>query len=361
MNLAEMLLYADISHINKIADHYQCQCDRHSKQDMIQTLIYKILQKQTMLNILKQADDTEQTFMMLLYLDQRNQFTMEDLLAKGKKAIQLHESSHKPRDLILLSLKKGWIFQGLEKKNALVYLIPDDLKAKMLELIRNQYLSQMHTLKELSFYRDEKRLIAADFQTFLKFVSNEEILLTGDGSIYKRQQQLLFNQFLVPEEPIKKPGWRFGYGRRYRQYPDRFSLIYDYAFYKKMIEEDERGFLYLTNLGRNRLDHENLEEITMEIYKFWLRIYKSSIPFLPFIVQLIDLLAFDCWLSLEDLKRTVLIWLKDRYYETKEVIFNERIIKMLHHLGIIQIGQDQEKSYIRLTKEGHRFVNGFEM
>ncbi|WP_132767010.1 hypothetical protein [Tepidibacillus fermentans] len=361
LNLAEMLLYADINHIKKIADHYQCQCDRHSKQDMIQSLIYKILQRQTMINTIKQVDHTEQTFILLLYLDQRNQFMIEDLLAKGKKAIQLHQSSQKPRDLILLSLKKGWIFQGVGKKNTLVYLIPEDLKSQILELIRDQFLLKMHTLKELPFYRDEKKMIAADCQTFLKFVANEEVVLTGDGNIYRRQQQLLFNQFLVPEEPIKKIGWRFGYGRRYRDYPDRFSLIYDYAYYKKFIEEDEKGFLYLTDLGRNRLDNGNLDHITMDIYKFWIRLYKSPIPDLPFIVRLIDLLTVDDWLLLEDLQSTILFWLKDRYYETREVIFNERIIKMLHHLGIIQIGQDQGKKYIRLTKDGHRFVHGFEM
>ncbi|WP_339062739.1 hypothetical protein [Tepidibacillus marianensis] len=361
MNLAEMLLFADINHISNIAEYYQCQCDHHSKQEMIQSLIYKILHKQTMVDQMTQTDQTEKSYVLLLYLDQRNQYTMEDLIAKGKKAIQLHQSTQKPRDLILLSLRKGWIFQGVGRKNSLVYLIPEDLKIKTLEFIRHHFLQQMNNLCDLPFYRDEKHLLVADFHIFLKFLASEEVLLTGDGNIYKRQQQLLFNQFSVPEKTIKKQGWRFGYGRRYNEYPDRFSLLYDYCYYKKLIEEDENGFLNITDFGRNYVGNLYLDEIAMDIYQFWVRLYKASIPYLPFIVQLIDLLATERWILLKDIEKTILFWLKDHYYETKEIIFTERVIKMLHHIGVIQIGQNHGKSYIRVTKEGHHMIHGFEI
>ena len=356
-----MLLYADIQHVAKIADQYDCQCNRHSKQEMIQSLLYKILQKKTITSLIEQIDDTEYSFVMLLYLDQKDQYTMEDLLAKGKKVTQLHQSSEKPRELILKSLRKGWIFQGVGKHKTLVYLIPQDLKKVILELFRTQLLAQIENRSTLSFYRDEKNLIAADCQTFLKFVSKEEVLLTGDGNIYKRQQQLLFNQFLVVEEPLKKQGFRFGYGRRYHEYPDRFSLIYDYAYFKKLIDEDQVGILKITSVGLNQLEQGNIEQITRDMYQFWTRLYKTSIPHLPLIVRLIDLLANEKWVAIHELEGIMLFWLKDHYYETKKIIFNDRIVKMLHHLGIIQIGQDEEKSYIRLTKEGHQYIHGIEI
>jgi len=356
-----MLLFADIDHISNIANYYQCQCNRHSKQDMIQSLIYKILNKQTMNDHITLIDDIEKTFVMLLYLDQRNQYTMEDLIAKGKKAIQLHQSTKKPRDLILLSLKKGWIFQGVGRKNSLVYLTPEDLKMKILELMRNHFLDQINYVNELPFYRDEKYLLVADFQIFLKFLLNEEVLLTGDGNIYKRQQQYLFNQFSVLEHTIKKQGWRFGYGRRYHEYPDRFSFLYDFCYFNKLIEEDETGLLTITNLGRNYLGQFDPDKVTIDMYRFWIRLYKSTIPYLPFIVQLIDLVAAGHWVLLKDLKNTILFWLKDHYYESKEIIFTERIIKMLHHIGILQIGQIHGESYIRIAKEGHHMIHSFEM
>ncbi|OEF99022.1 hypothetical protein BHF71_10200 [Vulcanibacillus modesticaldus] len=359
MNLDEMLIYADIDQIHKIVDNYQCQCDRHSKTDMIQSIIYTILQKNKLENQISELNNTEYTFIQLLYLDSRNKYTIEDLLAKGKQAIGLTQSSIKARDLVLTALKNGWIFQGVGKKHLLVYLVPEDFKSKVIKIINNRLQERVIFSDEVNYYRDEKGLLISDIIKFLNFIEKEEVLLTGEGNIYKRQQRTLFKQLLVPEEPLKKMAWRFGYGRRYNEYPDRFSLIYDYTFYNKLIYEDEKGLLYLTSFGKKYINNYVLSKEEMAVYQFWIRLYKYSIPFLQLVVRLIDLVATSKWVELDSLEQVVNFWLNDRYYENKQQIFRERIIKMLLHLGVIKIGNQGNKIFIQVSEKGNKLINGF--
>lgn len=357
MNLAEMLLFADIDQVNKIADSYNCSCNRHSKTEMIQSLIYTMLNKTNLELLTTKIDKSEETFLNLLYLDTRDSYSYEELSAKAKQAIDLAETSTcNPRDLILSSLKKGWVFQGVGKKHLLSYLIPHDYRTSILQTIKNNLLEKINTVDELNIYRDESSIIVSDLTTFLQFLLNEEVLLTGEGNIYKRQQNILFNMFLVPEEPLKKVSWRFGYGRRYNEYPDRFSLIYDYAFYYKLIHEEQEGFLFLTPLGGKWLNKSEYFDEEHKLYQFWLRLYKHTIPFLQIILRLIDLVAYKRWIEVQSVEKQLFFWIKEHYYEKKEEIFEERVIKMLFHLGVIQIGEYANKHYLRVTDKGHNWI-----
>ncbi len=360
LNLNEMLIYADFQHINNIVDHYHCQCDRHSKTDMVQAILFKLLRKDTLREIILQADREDLTFIQLLYLDSRTKYTIEDLLAKAKQALDLHQMDRKPRELVLSGLKKGWIFQGVGKKNALVYLVPEDFKNRILETIHQKAKEELNRADDVPFYRDETDLILSDLHIFLSYVKNEEILLTSEGNIYKRQQQLLFRLLHIKEEIIKKQAWRFGYGRRYNEYPDRFSLIYDYAYYFKLTEESANGYLQLTSNGEKWLHEISPSKEKMNLYRFWLRLYKYPISFLPLIVKYIDLVAYKEWVQLDQLERKLMFWIKEHYYETTEIVFQERIIKMLHHLGVLKIGNIEHNVYIRVTDEGHHWINGIE-
>lgn len=358
MNLAEMLIYADINQVNKIADSYSCDCDRHSKTEMIQSLIFAMLNKTNLELLTTNINKAEETFLNLLYLGTREVYSYEELTAKAKQAISLAESTTDitPRELILSSLKKGWFFQGVGKKHLLSYLIPQDYKLSIIQTIKSNLLEKINTVDEINLYRDESSLIASDLTTFLQFILNEEVLLTGDGNIYKRQQNILFNMFLVPEEPLKKVSWRFGYGRRYNEYPDRFSLIYDYAYYYKLIHEEQDGFLFLTPLGGKWLNKSEYFAEEQKLYQFWVRLYKHTIPFLQLIIRLIDLVAYKRWVEVQSIEEQLVFWVKEHYYEKKEEIFEERIIKMLFHLGVLQIGEDDNNRYLRVTDKGHNWI-----
>ena len=359
MNIDEMLIYADINQINKIADNYLCQCDRHSKTDIIQTIIYTILKDDTVKTHINNLDGTEFAFIQLLYLDSRNKYTIEDLIAKGKQATELNQSSIKPRELVIKALKNGWIFQGVGKKHLLIYLVPEDFKKIILNAVKSRVIKKINTIPDIDYYRDERSLLISDLITFIRYVGKEDILLTSEGNIYKRQQSSLLQSLLVKEESLKKVAFRFGYGRRYNEYPDRFSLLYDYAFFNKYIFEDENGFLSLTPQGRKwltKIDYYNDER---EIYRFWIRLYKNPIPYLQVIVRFIDLVGFNNWVQIESLKKVILFWIKDFYYEKKEDMFKDRILKMMLHLGIIQIGNKDGDTFIRITEDGHKWISGF--
>jgi len=358
MNLAEMLLYADINQINKIADSYNCNCDRHSKTEMIQALIFAMLSKSNLETQATKIDKLEETFLYLLYLNTRDNYSYEELVAKAKQAIGLIDTASTciPRELILCSLKKGWLFQGVGKKHLLSYLVPQDYKTSLLQTIKNNLLEKINSVDELNLYRDESSLIVSDLTIFLQFVLNEEVLLTGDGNIYKRQQNILLNMFFVPEEPLKKAPWRFGYGRRYNEYPDRFSLIYDYAYYYKLIHEDQEGLLFLTPLGGKWLNKSEYFDEEYKLYQFWVRLYKHTIPFLQIILKLIDLVAYKRWVEVQSVENQLVFWVKEHYYEKKEEIFEDRILKMLFHLGVIQIGEFANNRYLRVTDKGHIWI-----
>jgi len=359
LNLDEMLIYADIGHIHNIADQYQCRCNRHSKTEMIQTIIYTVFRQGTLDTLISQMDDVEFTFIQLLYLDARTQYLMEDLLAKGKQAITLRNSSIQPRELIISALKKGWIFQGVGRKYAFFYMVPHDLKKKILQILIKKMKLEVLNKDQNFVYRDERNLIISDVDIFLQMVSKKNILLTAKGNIYKKHQKVILDHLQVKEEPLGRVAWRFGYGRRYHEYPDRFSLIYDFAFYHGLIAEDENGYLLITKDGLKWLDQANREEEEKKIYTFWVRLYKRPIPFLQLIIKWIDLAAYNQWVQLNSMEEEILFWLRDHYYETKSQVFHDRIIKMLLHLGVLQLGYQGDEAFIRVTEEGHRWLNGY--
>jgi len=359
LNLDEMLIYADIEQINKIADNYQCQCNRHSKTEMIQSIIYTLYKKEMINRYIKGLESVEISFMQLLFFDSRLRLTIEDLLAKAKQAASIHNSEIKPKQLVLLALKRGWIFQGVGKKNLLVYLVPIDLKRKIIKSIKQHIEESLISVNEVDFYRDEQNLIVSDLSIFLTYIQKEEVLLTGTGAMYRRNQQDLFQFLLITEQVINKQLWRFGFGRKYNEYPDRFSLIYDYAYYRNYIKE-ENGYLNITNEGKYWLENAERDKESLKMFKFWIRLYKHAIPYLPLIVKFIDLVAYKKWIELKTFKNGIVVWLNDHYYENKDIVFMERIIKMLLHLGIIQISFNDDITFIRITEDGHQFINGFE-
>ena len=178
-----------------------------------------------------------------------------------------------------------------------------------------------------------------------------EVPLTADGAIYRQHQRKLFNSFLVPEKPVDKKGWRFGFGRRYHLYPDRFSLIYDYAYYQGYISEEETGWIRLTEKGAGKILNKETEP-GQEIYRFWLRLYRKPVPHLPVVVRWIDLLAREDGLRSKGFKGLFPAGSNPYYYETADSLLR-RILKMMMHLGVLRMGEGADgKKLVSVTDEG---------
>jgi hypothetical protein len=354
VNLADLLTYADIQQLRRMQEHYGVEGDTHSKHDMICSLL-RYLGRSSVLSVLVRGmEEEERRFLQLLCLDSREVYSMEDLLSKERMAWGKNEG--KPRELVSKGLRSGWLFPGLTSDSRHLYRVPLDFRQRVMRVmaeLKRQSLSGDQT--EPTVYRDEQGLVQQDLNRFLSFVSQHIVQLTSDGAIYRQQQRQLLAQFTVREDPVMKKGYRFGFGRRYHQYPDRFSLIYDYAYYQGYIAEEIDGYLRLTETGAGKIVTKSPDE-TPEMIRFWIRLYRHQLPYLPVLIRWVDLLAGDRWISSSDLLVAMDGWVHDYYYETSEQLLH-RLLKMMLHVGLVSLGETSGGGWlVRTTPLGRRFL-----
>lgn len=90
----------------------------------------------------------------------------------------------------------------------------------------------------------------------------------------------------------------------------------------------------------------------LQLYCFWVRLYKRPIPQLPIILKWIGSLANIGWFPVATVKEVVLPWLKPFYYETETTLLH-RLLQMLGHLGVLRIGEESTgEQWISLTPTG---------
>jgi hypothetical protein len=355
MRMAEWLTYTDIEQLKQINRHYGCVCDSHSKYDLIRSLLGQIGRKTHLQKIVEALSFVEKRFLQLIVFDTSPSYTMEELLAKGRAA--LHGAEGEPRTLVVEVLKKGWLFPGYSPRNHYLYHIPSDTRQQILEWFISPFQQAENQLKGVpAIYRNEEQQMGIDLCHFLTFLQRQVVQLTQDGAIYKQQQKQLFKQMCMVEEPLHQKGPRFGFGRRYHSYPDRFSLLYDYAFYKGYFIEQAEGILCLTEDGSGKMNRRDGQEGN-EMYRFWIRLYRQPIPHLPLVIRWIGLLSFPDWILLERVYQAVEDWLSPFFYETKQSLF-ARIIQMMVHLGALAFGTDKGLHYISLTPSGVKWMHG---
>lgn len=351
MRIADWLTYIDIEQLKQMSHYYNCEIHDNSKHNMIRSLLQQINARAHMERAWEELSDAERRFFTLLIFDSCPAFTMEELLAKGRIAFDGQEGQ--PRSLVVLALKKGWLFRGYSLKTQNLYHIPSDVRDSITEHLRT-----IHRLPapHIAFSAEnEECLLARDMVRFLRYLNREIVRLTSDGAIYRQNLKQILQSFHVDTEDHTTPvGPRFGFGRRYHLYPDRFSLLYDYAFYKEYIVEED-SYLILSDVGQGKL-HSSMEDEARDLYRFWIRLYRRPLPNLPVIVKWIGLLANE-WVSSEVIYEQVKQWIAPYYYETVESLY-QRVIKMLLHLGAISQAIHENETFIRLTKSGSRWIDG---
>ncbi|HEX7055925.1 MAG TPA: hypothetical protein VF260_01845 [Bacilli bacterium] len=358
MNLAEMLSYADIRQLNAIARHYACECSGHSKNELIQSILMTINRKDVFEQVVRELSEEDLRFVNSLLFDRRESFSLEDLLARAKAAVYDNERKElaNPRETIAKFKYRGWLFNGCSQKTKYLLQVPRDVKTRFRDTLADYFASRLSYSTTPPFYRDEESLIADDILVFLKFVYHHEPPLTADGVMYKRMLQQLLERLTVADQPLGKGGWRFGYGRRFRDYPNRFSLIYDYCHYHSLIAETEQN-LVVTEAGAAAVVQARREDMR-QIYRFWLRLYKGAIPNLPSLTQWVGLLA-KRWVHAPSLSRLLCPLIKPFYYDSPENIFQERILQMLLHLGVVRIGETEDGAQlVQVTPLGTELLRG---
>lgn len=353
MRITDWLTYTDINQLKQLNRFYQCDCNDRSKNELICSLLQRMNRTSLIKEIVKELPREELRFLQLIVLDASGAYTMEELVAKGRAALLGKEGE--PRKLIASVLKKGWLFRGYSHNTHNFYEIPTDTKERLTNLFIESY-DIGNPKVQPDFYRDEENLIIADLYSFLEYLHKDIVRIANDGSIYRNQQKVLLQSLCVIEEPVTGKGPRFGFGRNYHLYPDRFSLIYDYAFYKNYIAEDAQGCLCLTEIGNEKLLKKDVNE-GRHLYRFWIRLYRKPIPNLPIIIQWLGLLSYSRWIPLDHCFEVSEEWLAPYYYESVENIFR-KIIQILLHLGVLKVGTENGVNYITLTLSGINWIQG---
>ncbi|RKD25730.1 hypothetical protein BEP19_01955 [Ammoniphilus oxalaticus] len=336
MRLAEMLSYADIDQLHELARAYACDCNINSKNELIQSLLASIKRQSSIEQQLDGLNQAEFNFLMHIVLDGRQQFSLEDLRVKAKFSYPQELDRATYRKLVSVALKKGWVFRGVTRQASSSFEVPADMRKIWADEILRRELGEQPAYPQPYAYRDEGFAMIEDMRLFLRYVLDHEPTLTVEGVIYRRNQQQLFELLAAQEEPIEKGGWRFGYGRHFREYPDRFSLIYDFCYYRGYIREEPGHCLYVTNEAQEA-NELPAEWLAMELYKFWLRLYKRPVVGLPMLTRLIGRAAQQ-WVSEEILLQMITPRVRAFYYDQPDSIARQRILKMMVHLGLLRKG-----------------------
>lgn len=355
MKLSDHLLYRDIQELGKMAAYYECECNRNSKLELVQSIHHQMLNQTVYEELLRQIEKPLIHYLQYILYQPSITFSIDELIAKGKYIGQLFNYEQSPRKWVTELLKRGWLFP-ISSKYQVQLEIPLDLHP----FLKKQMLQQVISTYQLTPYhevngniRDEGKSISLDIHTFLSYIKDQNIPVTLDGVIHKRYQQILYQKFNISEEFLKDKEWRFGYGRRFPAYPSRFAFIYDFCFSKDWIIESQEGII-LSKEGEEiaNSDHFIHGEIYQELLAYWIKIYKHPIPSLPFIYKFTVELLSNRWLESNQLYTIIKPWLKSYYYDDVQTIFRERIIRMLVHLGVVQMSFNSEEqlTYLRINR-----------
>ncbi|PCL94746.1 hypothetical protein [Paenibacillus lautus] len=353
MNLADMLTYADIGQLSNIANHYDCDAKRNSKHELIQSILSKLGRREFFEEQVSSLSPSDLRFLNNLVFDTRTGYSLEELTAAIRHTADLEEKEDKassnkkaagaktesPREAVARYRRSGWLFNGFTHSTKYLFQVPSDLKERFRDVLRERLHQNLQRLPhDPEAYRDEQGLAAEDLKLILKYVGGHDIELNQEGFMYRRNQQQLMSTLHISEPLITKGAWRFGYGRSCIEYPDRFALLYDYAYAKKWIRENHAR-LILSETGASFLEEGNQVSV-IQIFRFWLRLYKGAIPNISSLVYWISQCARD-WVTAASLYESLGWLIRPFYYDSPQNILEQRIIRMLMHLGMLRIGESQ--------------------
>ncbi|MDQ0188554.1 helicase-associated domain-containing protein [Alicyclobacillus cycloheptanicus] len=348
MNLSECLNTADISTLRRIAERYDFSCSKYSKMALIQEILFSFRNKEFLAEHIQEWREGRERVMLRLCLDSRNVFSTEDLSGALSAA-------GCPEGTLDMALSEGWLYPTTRYAGRLMYCMPKELQAALRRAMIAEFASRLETSEEGPLtYQEEDYALSRDLDVFLEYVLHHDVRLTVDGSLYKRNLTQILELLEVPEEPLQG-GWRFGYGRRFHDYPDRFALLYDYAYHNRLIDELEEGTLVVTPEA-DRWRNMSRTERQRALVRFYITLYRRPITRLPQIVQLVAHVS-TAWVRSDVMLSALDAFVNDYYYDSKEQVWSTRILKMLTHLGVIRLGKDEHSvEWFQITKLGQQLL-----
>lgn len=348
MKLHECLTQASVNTLRSIAIQQELDCSLYSKLDMMETILYNLRVK----TILTRQVDTWlnqwQEVLRRLVLMNRTTFSNEEIQGIFSSAEQSHG--------VEVALTQGWLFAQNNRRSRIEYIMPDEIYTAIRTRFKAKWTDALtiRTAPPL-IQEDEAFAIIGDAQTMIEYVLHHDVRLTTGGAMYKRHVQQIMELFQVQED-LELPEWRFGYGRRAYDYPDRFALIYDYLHDAGIFHETPEGLLQVTDQVDTWRTADRRVQL-QRILHFYLRMYRRPIPRLRDIVEVLRIIG-DQWVSSTSVRQICSGHVQAFYYDTETDVWNKRIIRMLKHLGMLCCGQDQEsdETWFQMTKLGQELL-----
>lgn len=275
-------------------------------------------------------------------------------------SLQAGQAEILARDMLHMLAREGVVYPtGAGSRT--VYVCPTDIWRRLYDLAsRSMQGAVQSSVSGPVAYRQDGLALARDEAAFLLYTLRHDVRLTQEGAIFRRQQIQLLQLFEVSEDVLpQQVGWRFGFGRRFHDYPDRLALVYDHLYALGCLLETSDGRLCADAASADA--HLQRPEAARgeELFRFWLRTYRPAIPMLRTVVARMAELTRHAWIYADSLQRLWADGIKAYYYESAEQILERRILGMLVHLGVLARGSAEDGAALyRLTPEGAAWCLG---
>lgn len=379
MRLSECLNSSDIDTLRKIADAYQFDCSKSSKNALMQEIMLHFNNRRFISEAFDSIQETHyREAVSQFMLDNRQAFSREEVLALVRRALRLEaeegqaaltkskptskkrqkQPTETPDQLWMRRLlQEGWLYRLNTKGGRQFYFIPDDLRRTLRDYLSHNLKQRVQVAEqEPIIYRDENLALVRDAVVFLQYVEKNDVRITKDGTIMKRKQQEILGLMEIKEEPLGNVSWRFGYGRRFHDYPDRFALLYDYSFNRELIIETTDGELLSGGKMKTWLQLSEKERAE-DMFRFWRLLYRRPIPKLKLCIATLAQTAKETWVHASSMNELLAPYVKEYYYDKAQTVMEQRIYNMLVHLGLLAHGQlATGETVIKVTSLGRELL-----
>lgn len=340
MNLADTLVYTDIRQLHQLATACGLTCNRYSKHELIQSLHRQLTSAEFCRDIHETLTWEEKRFLLSLLFEKRKEYSYEALLSRARKSFKEEIRSGEHEALVQRMLASGWLFR-LQRPYAMMYVLPDDLRVKWGEIFVKEVRDAAYgNYTKPTLYRDDTHVMVYDLQQLLGYVQKHKVPLSKEGVMHRKQQQKVLELMVVREDLVEAKEWRFGYGRRFRSYPDRFALLYDFAYHCRWLTENEY-VLALTEEGIKQIQQGMEEKVAEQLVAFWLLSYRKAIPAIESLWRFIAAVCGETWVEESSLVQALQKWVRPFYYDNEKEVVRRRLLSMMVHLGILQRGMSK--------------------
>ncbi|WP_027417507.1 hypothetical protein [Aneurinibacillus terranovensis] len=355
MKLSETLGIVDIKQLNQLASTYRCECNLNSKHELIQSLFVKLTRRSFYGEQFQRLSPKEKRFLLQLISDPKSTYSKSALYVKARCACERGQTD---RTLIDQALANGWLYRvNLQTES---YVFPEDVRAGWRRCLLEQGREAVEPMPDApELYRDDTFILAGDLYILLTHLKENSLPLSKTGTLYRNHLVNIMKRFAVQEALPEKHEWRFGYGRRFRDYPDRFGLLYDFAYQQDLIEENAVLGLILTEKGSMSIhpDKWNVQEVAQSLVTYWRKTFGKSISALDGLCILTGGICTE-WTDEKMLADYLSDWVTSFYYDTPVEIIKRRVLGMMVHTGLLRKGVSGESNTVyRFTVWGKSILS----